>query len=517
MRSIRRHLTLSLLVAVLVAMATSGGILHARVSTALEDQFDAALSARVRALGSLLEREGKYVEFNYNDGVMPQYEPGPEAEFFTLWLSNGVEALRSASLGEAALPRRSGTVDAPVFWDLALADGRAGRAVGIDFSIAATAFDDDDDDDEGPDDDEILVDDGEAPSAGTAGADGSAAPEPFMTIVVAVSRQPLDESLAALMGGLGFAALAALGLVLWGGSMAVGRGLKPIDQLSAQVSEIKASTLSRRVESMGVPRELSPFAEKLNELLGRLELSFDKERRMTAAMAHELRTPIAELRSASDVAQRWPDDQALTDDVVSAASEVALRMSATVDAVMRYCRIEAGQDRPEIEHFGLRALIDDIWRPLATRASDRGLTLKNEIDTGVFLDTDRGLLAIVFRNLLGNAVSFADAGKVRIWSADRGLALRVYVSNATDELQPEDVDCLAEPFWRKEAARTDAEHSGLGLALVASVTEILGGFTTFNLVGGELVVEIEIPHSLTPTAAPRPSRVAVPSRRAGTG
>lgn len=470
MISIRRRLTLSLLLGGCVAFAVAGAILHARVADALTTQFDEGLAAKVGAVGSLLEYD-EAIEFDYSPESMPAFAGGPEPEYFELWLQDGSEALRSESLGEASLPRRLGSVEAPQIWDLSLPDGRAGRACGMEVVVPAK--------------DAVVV----------------PAELPRMGIVVARSRAELDAALSALATGLLLAGAAVLGLLAWGVAWSVRTGLSPVRRLGEDVGRIDIATLDTRLAAQTVPEELLPFVNKLNELLERLQAAFARQQRITAAMAHELRTPISELRAASDVAARWPEDAALADDLLHTSTDVALRMSSAVEAVLRYCRMEAGQARPEQAAVPLRALLDDLWAPLARGAQERGLSFRNAVPAGLVVQTDRGLLAIVLGNLLGNAAAFASGGEIRAFTTDDEVLLTVHVGNATDQLRPEDLAHLSEPFWRKDAARSDGQHSGLGLTLVESVAGVLGYRTRFALEKGEFVVSVGIPSGFVRHAA----------------
>jgi two-component system sensor histidine kinase QseC len=335
-------------------------------------------------------------------------------------------------------------------------------------------------------DDEEDEEEGDPPPGDTAGA-------LHVAIVVARSRVELDSMLAALATGTLAAAGAALVLLGLGGWWSIHRGLAPLGRLGREVERVEAASLSTRLATDGIPAELGPFVTKLNELFERLEASFAKERRMTSAMAHELRTPIAELRSASDVARRWPDDDALVDEAVAAAADVAVRMSRAVDAVMRYCRLESGQAVLETETVYLRAQVEEAWRRSEPAALHRGLAFRNEVPDDLAVRSDGGLLALVFGNLLDNAASFASGGTIVARAQTGADSITVSVSNRADQLEFADLARVSEPFWRKDAARTDGMHSGLGLTLVTSVLRVLGGEARFDLVGGRFVASIRIP------------------------
>ncbi len=462
MKSIRRQLVVTLFVSALAVLAVGGWILHGAVTDSLTAQFDVGLEARARALGAMVEREGIYVEVNFHEEAMPQFVDGADLEYFTMWLEGQTKTMTSPSLGGRSLERRSAGLGERVVWDAVLPDGRPGRVIGVDLPVVVV---EDDDGDEPDDDDE------EAPLLEAEVGTGDLA----VTVVVATSRESLDSQLAALGTGLAFASVASAVLLAVVIMFAVRRGLEPVEQLAARVAAVDAQSLTTRVDGDAVPVELKPITSALDALFARLDESFAKERRMTAAMAHELRTPIAELRSASDVARAWPDDDSMVDEVIATAGEVARRMGTTIESLMRYCRLEAGQARLEVETIALRPFVDALWVPHSLRADERGLVFVNNIADDALVASDSGLLAIALGNLLQNAASFASGGDVDVRSSlAHDGTWSVSVANFTDDLTSDDLVLLSEPFWRKDEARSSGQHSGLGLTLVRAVASVLG-------------------------------------------
>jgi two-component system sensor histidine kinase QseC len=484
--SIRRRLTVSLLAGCLAVFGAAGWFVQRTATRALVAQFDAGLLARTQALASLLELdpESGHIEFDYADTAMHEYVAGPRASYFELWFEDGTTATRSQSLGEGELPRRAGPPERPQTWDLTLPGERAGRATGVEVPVLPK---------------DAPLPEGRVP--------------PKMIIVVACPRADLDARRAELAEALLAAGAAALLLVAALLTVLVRRGLRPVERLGEQVSRIDAASLSTRVGGEGVPAELLPLAQKLDELLARLEGAFARERRMTAAVAHELRTPVAELRAAADIARRWPEDEALSRDLAETMQDVARRMTAAIDAILRYCRLESGQAAASHESVPLRSLLDELWRPHARRAGERGVRLANALPLDAVAQSDRELLGLAFGNLLDNAASFAAPGEVTAACAARDGALVVSVANETDQLEAADLERLTEPFWRKETARTDGRHAGLGLALVSSVARVLGGRARFALEGRHFVAAIELPatNGATPPLTLRSSGDAPPA------
>ena len=245
---------------------------------------------------------------------------------------------------------------------------------------------------------------------------------------------------------VGAVVLLATALVV---TFAVRRGLAPLDDVGRQ---IESASLQTKVSTGAA--ELRPVVDRLNQLLARLDEAFQRERRVSADIAHELRTPIAELRAMAEVpeAASWPD-----------ALQIAKRMETLVAGLLALARHEAGHQELKREPVALAKLVDEIWQPLASR---RSLDVKIDV-TGTW-KTDPTLLRLIIANLLENAVEYS-TGTIRVAGNDT----RLEISNTVNGLTPEDLPKMFERFWRKEAARTNG-HCGLGLVLARSAATALG-------------------------------------------
>jgi signal transduction histidine kinase len=451
MYSIRRRLLLVLAGGFTVLIAVAGGWLAGELRARLTGEFDAALLAKARALAALTDQENGVIEFDYSPAAMPEFERSSDPELFQFWLDDGVVLLRSARL-EGDLPHGAPAAGEPAFGDATLRDGRAGRVVQLAFVPARHADTGDADED-------------------------AAAPGPQRGLVLAVARNraSLDRLLAgidlALFGGGGLAVALAI-LLVW---RALAVGLRPLDAVAARVETLDAERLHARIELPRTPRELAPIVQQLNALLERLDASFERERRFAANVAHELRTPIAELRSLAMVGARWPDDResvaAFFDDVRA----VAGRMEGVIGDLLLLARCQAGVEQIARQPVSLQRLVHSIWAKLAECAARNRLHRALDLREDIVVETDPGKLEIVLANLIGNAVNHARPdSEVRCSAVRTGSGFRLEISNAAERLEPHELERLGEPFWRKDDARASAEHAGLGLALVDALAGLLG-------------------------------------------
>src|SRR5690606_5080273 len=238
-----------------------------------------------------------------------------------------------------------------------------------------------------------------------------------------------------------------------------------------QAAEMGAASLHERFATQAMPLEIVPIVARLNDLMARLEEGFERERRFSGYLAHELRTPLAAIRSTSEVALKWPE-QATTEDHAGIA-RLAARLQQTVDGLLVLARAETLSAEIVREDVALRPLVEECVALHAERAREREITFNPQLDETAVLQTDARLLRIIMTNLIANAVEYAPP-RSEVTLACRATDRLFEVTNAAPALTAEDVPHLFERLWRKDAARSDASQAGLGLSLAQSCAKALG-------------------------------------------
>ncbi len=442
MNSIRRQLTRELLGVFLFLLGGGLVAIYFAARDELIEQFNDALRAKALAISALTEVEGGRVTVRLTDSFLRGFQEENSQDFFELWSDEGKPILRSASLRGADLPVRTGTFDRPRFWNFELVDGHPGRAIGVVFQPKG-------------DHENRRV-------PATAG----------LRLVVASDRENLDEALHELLGiGLACSAL-LVASTLWVIPRVLHRGLQPLHRLGEQAAQINAESLTARFPADTLPPELQPICARLNELLARLELSFERERRFSADLAHELRTPLAELRSLAECALKWPDTREATTDRETLA--IATQMEAIVTNLLALARGERGQLACHNESVALATLAQEAWRPFAHRAAERQLRINFALAPAMAV-ADPALLRSILGNLFDNAVDYTPAGgEIAVTTQGDAAGVTLQIANATENLEAVDLPNLFDRFWRKEAARTGGQHVGLGLSLARVFAAAMG-------------------------------------------
>lgn len=461
-RSIRSRLQRSLLLGLGLVLLLGGVALFVFVRVILTAQFDDGLSAKARSLASAVRIEAGTgrIEFELAGGAMPEFERSHAPEYFQLWsLSDGgtsTTAEKSVSLKGADLPVKPDATSVPA--DLPLPDGRSGRCVWLEFSPGPDREDESD------------------PSAPDKPAPAAAVPQRMM-LALATSRAELDRPLKALLVAL----LGTGVLICLGATVAVRRslatGLAPIDDLAGAVAAIRPDALPSSIGLASLPNELEPVRLRLDELLARVRSALDRERRFTAAAAHELRTPLAELHSLLDVRLKWPEDIENCIASMTAARGVTTRIERLVEVLLVLARAENG--RADLQ-AGAVDLAGEVRTALARRSGEIGakrLQVQMEAPAVMSCRGDSAAVASIVENLVANAIEYTPPGGwMRIECAARGGEVELAIANGPTELGSGDVGRMFETFWRRDAARGQTgEHLGLGLALVDALARGMGG------------------------------------------
>jgi len=457
MTSIRRQLIFQLLIglSILFAAASTGLFFYSR--DAFISQFDASLEAKILSFMKMSEIENKNgqisIELEFNDFPIPEYQPSPEAEYYQVWFFDGSSRARSPSLAMDDLPRFAEKNEGVVIKDILLPDGRSGRAAGAWFSPAP---------------DIELKQQGYKEDA----------LENELQIVIAGSREKLDDTLITLLVGYIITGIVLIAGIIMIVPWSAIRGLKPLDRIATETAGIETTNLTYRFPIEGLPDELLPISNRLNELLDRLGAAFLRERRFNADIAHELRTPIAELRILAEVSlKRAPDEeyydvsQKRFKDVV----DIARQMEKLVTTLLAIARCESSSKTLELESIDLIELIKRTCLLYQEEGAKRNIAFEIKLPDAAFATSDKTVLSAVLTNLFSNALVHTPNGGSVCCNVDAaGDGFLFKLTNTNNQLVPEDIDHLFEPLWKKDKSRTDSESNGLGLSLVAAYTGILG-------------------------------------------
>jgi heavy metal sensor kinase len=259
------------------------------------------------------------------------------------------------------------------------------------------------------------------------------------------------------------------------GYILAGRALSPIVDITRQARHIEAQALQNRLEVADSGDEIGRLAEVLNDLFARLERSFQQQKQLLADAAHELRTPVAILRSQSEVAlerERTADEYK---SVLSAMRTEVEHLSSMVDDLLFIARAEADQLPFCPEPVDLVELVDESCRMLRPLIKSRNLSLEWQVGDEMTAWGDGKLLRRALMNLLANAVKFTpERGCIAVRVEKQPGQAVITISDTGRGVPAGDLPHIFDRFYRG-AAPPDTDGSGLGLAIVKMIAELHGG------------------------------------------
>jgi signal transduction histidine kinase len=307
-----------------------------------------------------------------------------------------------------------------------------------------------------------------------------------------INGQILNKLRNYSFGALGVLFVASLGV----GWVVAGRVLAPIGRITAVARDIQATDMARRIQLPGPEDELKQLADTFDAMLARLDAAFGAQRQFVADASHELRNPLAIIRTNADVALADPD--ASPDELrqtIATVKRAGDRMSVLVDDLLALAR----RQQPTLEHepVDLGAAVAEASDDFMVPAETRDIVLDRAIAPGVVVTGDREALKRVVANLLDNAVRLAPAGsRIRLATGSEGNRAWIAVADEGPGISPEDQAHVFDRFWRADKARARSDGgTGLGLAIVRQIVESHGGEVRLHSkvgVGSSFVVWLPI-------------------------
>ncbi|HWY88943.1 MAG TPA: HAMP domain-containing sensor histidine kinase [Gemmataceae bacterium] len=312
--------------------------------------------------------------------------------------------------------------------------------------------------------------------------------------------QQEEETRAALLAmrlRLLWICLATFAGIVAGGLVLVRVGLAPLARLSEAVSQVSEKDFRLKVDTQDLPRELQPIAARLTGTLEQLQHAFSREKQAAADISHELRTPLAAMMTTLEVSLRKvrtvPEYREMLEDIRASGTQ----MAHLVERLLALARLDAGADRLRTQEIDARDVARQCTNLIRPLAEARGLALRLHAPEPVPLKVDPDKLREILNNLLHNAVEYnRPEGAIDLNVARVNGHVRLAVHDTGIGIAPELRAKIFERFFRADPSRhADTPHAGLGLAIVRSYVELMGGTIGVDsgTQGSTFTVELPVP------------------------
>ncbi|QKO23396.1 heavy metal sensor histidine kinase [Rhodoferax sp. BAB1] len=299
---------------------------------------------------------------------------------------------------------------------------------------------------------------------------------PRRLILVAIDTEHHTHFMAQLQRTLVLYAVLATLVSGFAGWFAAHQGMAPLRAMKSRASDVSGQQLNPRMPVEAVPVEMADLANELNRMLDRLQQDFQRLSDFSSDLAHELRTPISNLLTQTQVALSNRRDADTYRDILASNAEEFQRLARMVSDMLFLAKTEGGIQLPSKGLFSAaqeaQALLD-FYEAVADEKN-----VRMSLHGGGNILGDRLMFRRAVSNLLSNALRHTNtAGEVHIEISDTENATQVIVENTGDEIDPKIMPRLFDRFYRADPSRAqpDSEGAGLGLAITRAIVEAHGG------------------------------------------
>ncbi len=303
-------------------------------------------------------------------------------------------------------------------------------------------------------------------------------PDQFVTVAVAVDVSRKEELLARFRLWFWITSAGMLVLFPLVGYQIARQGIRPVEEIALTARRITSSHLGERIAAEGYPYELASLAVTFNTMLDGLEESFDRISRFSADIAHDLRTPVNNIRGEAEVALARARTIFEYRDALESSLEEAVRLSDLISNLLFLARTESPLNHLRLEQVNVSELLEGVREYYDASAVDAGVTLTGgESREPVTAEVDRTLMQRAVGNLVSNAVAHTPkGGTVALTTRADAACVAIEVADTGVGIPPEALPRVFDRFFRVDSSRSKASGgTGLGLAIVQGIMSLHGG------------------------------------------
>ena len=322
------------------------------------------------------------------------------------------------------------------------------------------------------------------------------ADRPAVRLIVGVDMAPYDHTMRTFLVALTLLLLGAVALVMALGWWIARIGLRPLQRLSEQARALRPKTLSQRLQLERLPVELEDLSGAFNGALGRLEVAYQQLEGFNADVAHELRTPLANLIGGTQVALSRPRSAAEFEDTLQSNLEELERLRSIVNDMLFLARADQGEAATGLTAADVAREVEltiEFFEPLL---DETGTTVAIEGELRTQATMNVALFRRALSNLLQNAIEHSAAGaRLVVTITQRAGAIWIAVANPGATIAETHLPRLFDRFYRVDSSRHDSGEihgHGLGLAIVKAVASMHGGTTLATSEAGLTTIAFSI-------------------------
>ncbi|MEF1310360.1 HAMP domain-containing sensor histidine kinase [Vibrio mytili] len=439
----------------------------------IDEQFDQSLLNRTESLQSYFSDVAHRSPTAQAMKLHPEFSREDDPEFYQLWQGDTLLSYSPSfdAFPAESLPRQNVAVNTTTIIPTTLPNGLSGKASLSSFRPTNNAHD--------------LE---EAP----------------LYLALYKSDHAVEQMLLIIDILLVVGFLGSIALMRYLAVMIVDKGLEPLSSLNAQLQKLTTTEDHESPTLLPKPKhtidEIEPIRQQINQYIQRNAYLLSSEKRITGDIAHELKTPIAEILTLTEVYMRYPDDPRLGETYQQDVLSIATRMKNIVEKLLllqRASHIDLHQ-----EELDINDVIQEILSEFSFKYAHISSIVKTQVPVDTTFYADRFSLKTIVFNLVDNALFYRmpeSLVEINVWSTKDGMEIEV-INQLSKLLDHKQLDKLTSPLYQADTSRTDSTHFGLGLSIVENLCQHNGYDLTISQSESQaqFAVKIHLPHSSPP-------------------
>jgi signal transduction histidine kinase len=294
------------------------------------------------------------------------------------------------------------------------------------------------------------------------------------------SLKPVIETLNNLIIVSLFAIPIYVIIAIAGGLFISRKALSPIDKITKAALEIGHGNLSKRLNLPEVKDEVGRLASTFDEMLNKLEASFNRERQFTSDASHELRTPLAVISAYTEESLSGKRTLSELKENMGVILKESRNMTHMVSQLLFLTRNDEGKTPLEIENINLSVIVNDLCEELRKLASNSKIELSAELEDNLEIQGDQSLVTMALMNVIENAIKYNKAGgKIRVCLSKDSSSAKIIVQDTGIGISKEEIPYIFDRFYRVEKSRS-RNGTGLGLSIVKWIVDAHNGSISVN-------------------------------------
>ena len=465
--SIHRKLVRSLSISITLVTIAILLLTDIAVDNWVHYEFNRATDNKINLLTTLVDEDSEGVEFDFAGEFMPEFEGAGDLEYYQLWRNKKIFE-RSETLGlfsTTSFNYEELKIGKKISKDIILPDGRDGQIIYYKFLPQIDS------------DDRVDF---------QAYLEKTTTNQEPMLIAYAVSTEKLNFLMWLIDISFLIAAFAVAFIVRTLVKTTVNAGLQPLEEFSRNIKKIRLAEKTADVELTHKVEELVPIQNSINTFITENRKLYLKEKRLTSDIAHELKTPIAELINLAEVTLRFPNDKELTATFTPNVLEISQRLEKIVANILLFHRYSN-------DNFEQNDVFDVLQ--VLNRLVVHCPRVKLVCEPETLVTSNLFAFETIMQNLLKNAHTHSPVGSNIKVECVAENSLYISVTNLCSEiLSKDDLNFIFEPLWQKDNSRTSTHNFGLGLSIVSTFINALGGRIDVDVENNHIIFKIELPN-----------------------